>query len=139
LVVTESLHQWMHDPQYAALFGDGVRQGPRALVADEVHLYSHTHGAEVGYALRRLLARAESSGNSSAIAVGMSATLSEASKVWGTLCGRSEIVELTPEKQERRPNLRGREYFFFIQPEVESRGRDVAGAATTIQSLMCIA
>ena len=37
------------------------------------------------------------------------------------------------------PNFRGREYFFFVQPEVELRGQDIAGASTTIQALMCLA
>ena len=37
------------------------------------------------------------------------------------------------------PNFRGRENFFFVQPEVESRGQDIAGASKTIQALMCLA
>ncbi len=36
-------------------------------------------------------------------------------------------------------NPKGREYFYFVQPEVESKGKDIAGASTTIQSLMCLA
>ena len=140
LIVTESLHQWMHDPQYGKLFGDLKRgTGPRAVLADEIHLYSHTHGAEVGFALRRVLARAELNNAFRALAIGMSATLSDAPLVWGTLCGREKVSELAPTSEEREPSPRGREYFYFVQPEVESRGHDVAGAATTIQSLMCMA
>src|SRR6185503_18297527 len=30
-------------------------------------------------------------------------------------------------------------YFYLVQPEVESRGRDVPGASATIQALLCLA
>ena len=69
----------------------------------------------------------------------MSATLGRPAAVWGALTGRARVAEIRPETQEREQNPRAREYFFFVQPEVESRGKDVAGAATTIQSLMCLA
>ncbi len=142
LPVTESLHQWQQDSQYGALFGD--RPGfepPRAVVADEIHLYTHIHGSQVGYALRRLLARATLNANDAppVLAIGMSATLGRPAKVWGALTGRPHVVDIRPEPEEREINPRGREYFYFVQPEVESRGKDIAGAATTIQALMCLA
>ncbi len=142
LMVTESLHQWQQDPRAGAIFGDGGdRAAPRAVVADEVHLYSLVHGAQVGYALRRLLQRVVSNGEASPMAIAMSATLGEAPRVWAELVGASagEVLHLQPRPTERRDNPRGREYFYFVQPEVESRGRDVAGDSTTIQSLMCLA
>lgn len=143
LPVTESLHQWLHDPAAGRLFGD--RDGflpPRALVADEVHLYSHIQGAQVGYALRRLLARAELNarfGEARPLAVGMSATLGRPAEAWGRLIGRTEVGEIAPVPAEVSVNPRGREYFYFVQPEVESHGRLVAGGTATIQALMCLA
>lgn len=142
LPVTESLHQWQNTSRYGTLFGDLPEFAPpRAVLADEIHLYTHIHGAQVGYALRRLLARAthNTSDDLPRLAIGMSATLGEPSRIWGDLIGRDGVVELTPQSAERQLNPRGREYFYFVQPEVESRGKDVAGASTTIQSLMCLA
>lgn len=139
LPTTESLHQWMHDPSYSAIFGDDVRfAAPRAVLADEIHLYSHIHGAQVGLTLRRLLARSIRSKGQSTLAIGMSATLGDPAGSWSRLVGREEIEEISPEVEETNPTPRGREYFFFVQPEVESRGQDIAGASTTIQSLMCL-
>jgi ATP-dependent helicase YprA (DUF1998 family) len=145
LPVTESLHQWLHRPDYFRLFGDAPGFAPpRALMADEIHLYSHIQGAQVGYTFRRLLARAElnarraAPGAPSSIAIGMSATLGEPPAVWGALSGRRDVGEIRPEPEELEDSGRGREYFYFLQPEVESRGRMVAGASTTIQTLMCL-
>lgn len=142
LPVTESLHQWQQNPAYGALFGDiAPYLPPRAVLADEIHLYTHIHGAQVGYTLRRLLARSAINGPKQPrpLAIGMSATLGDPARVWGELIGRDPAVELRPEPGERRRNPRGREYFYFVQPEVESRGQDIAGASTSIQSLMCLA
>ena len=141
LPTTDSLHQWLHDPRYGTLFGDDPRYAPpRALLADEIHLYTHIHGAQVGMALRRLAARAESNSatGKSLVAIGMSATISDPGEAWGRLIGRSEVLTIRPEQNELESNPRGREVFYFIQPEVESRGADIAGASTTIQSLMCL-
>lgn len=139
LIVTESLHGWMQNPTYSRVFGDNGL-APRTVLADEIHLYSLTHGANVGYAIQRLLARAQTNSPDCQrpIAIGMSATLGHPGKVWGNLCGREEVVELAPSSLERTPNVKGREYFYFVQPEVESRGKDIAGASTTIQSLMAL-
>ncbi|MCA9713746.1 MAG: DEAD/DEAH box helicase, partial [Myxococcales bacterium] len=143
IMTTESLHSWLHSHWRGRLFGDAKNvPPPRALLADEIHLYSHIHGAQVGYALRRLLARLRINSRNRRdrpLAIGMSATLGEASRVWSELCGYGAITEISPTADEREPNPRSREYFYFVQPEVESRGKDVAGASTTIQSLMCLA
>ncbi len=142
LPTTDSLHQWLHDPRYGRLFGDDEGFAPpRAVLADEIHLYSHVHGAQVGYALRRLAARAKMNGPDIGpmLAVGMSATLGDPAKSWGRLVDRSQVETLTPTAAEKKPNPRGREYFYFVQPEVESRGKDVAGNSTTIQALMALA
>ena len=69
----------------------------------------------------------------------MSATLGEPVDVWRRLTDRASAEALAPLPDESDDNPRGREYFYFAQPEIESRGRDVAGASTTIQSLMCLA
>jgi hypothetical protein len=148
LPVTESLHQWQHDPDSGALFGDA--QGvdpPCALLADEIHLYAHVHGAQVGYALRRFLARAWVNARARdpaarrPLAVGMSATLGEPAAVWGALTGRpGAVTRLAPQGEaETATDPQGREYFYFVQPEVESRGQLIAGESTTIQALMCLA
>ncbi|MGU3450864.1 AAA domain-containing protein [Methylobacterium fujisawaense] len=144
LPTTESLHQWLHDPSAGALFGDGAggaSHPPRALLADEIHLYTHGHGAQVGYAFRRLLARLQTNHpeRRPPLAIGMSATLGDPADAWGRLIDRPAVATLAPQPGESDENPRGREYFYFAQPEVESRGRDVAGASTTIQSLMCLA
>ncbi|TFW44224.1 DEAD/DEAH box helicase [Pseudomonas fluorescens] len=139
LPTTESLHQWLGDPRYGSLFGDHPEHAPpRALLADEIHLYSHIHGAQIGYALRRLLARAEANGGK-CLAIGMSATLGEPTEVWRTLAGGNAVTAIQVDDHERELSIEGREYFYFIQPEVESRGKDIAGASSTIQSLMVLA
>lgn len=146
LPVTESLHQWMQNSRYGVLFGDladipGSPAAPRAILADEIHLYSLVPGAQVGFALRRLLARMRANGTRAPLAIGMSATLGDPTRVWSDLIGwpRASVVHVGPLAQEREDNVRGREYFYFVQPEVESRGHDIAGASTTIQALMCLA
>lgn len=142
LPTADSLHQWLNDPQYAPLFGDVPGfAAPRALLADEIHLYTHIHGAQVGLALRRLAARAELNAGDGRrmVAIGMSATIGDPGATWGRLIGRSDALVISPAPDETKVNPRGREYFLFVQPEVESRGKDIAGASTTIQSLMCVA
>lgn len=141
LPTTDSLHQWLHDPKYGRIFGDDTDcAAPRALLADEIHLYTHIHGAQVGLALQRLAARVQTSRTPGMpmLAIGMSATVGDPAKAWSKLIGRDEIKVIRPSEQDAKPNPRGREYFYFVQPEVESRGADIAGASTTIQSLMCI-
>ncbi|MDC9824818.1 AAA domain-containing protein [Devosia sp. ZB163] len=141
LPTTDSLHQWLHDPRYGRLFGDDAAfAAPRALLADEIHLYSHVHGAQVGYAMRRMSARVALNNPSghTLLTVGMSATLGDPADAWGRLVDRENVVLLTPLPAEKVPNPRGREYFYFVQPEVESRGKDVAGNSTTIQSVMAL-
>jgi hypothetical protein len=141
LPTTDSLHQWLHDPRSGRLFGDDPKfVPPRALLADEIHLYTHIHGAQVGLALQRLAARATTNDTArrETVAIGMSATIGDPARAWGRLIGRTEVEVIRPELGQTDPNPRGREYFFFIQPEVESRGADIAGASTTIQSLMCL-
>ena len=146
ICVTESLHQWQMDSRAGALWGDrrgasGGFKPPRALLADEVHLFGLVHGAQTGYAFRRLLARMRLNREEHPIAIGMSATLGEPERIWGDLvgCDVEEVRRFFPEPDECPANPRGREYFYFVQPEVESRGKDVAAVSTTIQSLMCLA
>ena len=141
LPTMDSLHQWLQTPRYGKLFGDSASSAPRAFLADEIHLYAYTHGAQVAYAIRRTLARSERNDPSrrKCLAIGMSATLGNPGQAFARLVGRSDVSLVAPEDHETPVNPRGREYFYFIQPEVESRDKDVAGASTTIQSLMCLA
>lgn len=141
LPTTDSLHQWMHNPAYGRIFGDEANfAGPRAVLADEIHLFSHIHGAQVGHALRRLVHRAKTNANGvQPLAIGMSATLGDPAMAWGRLIGSDTVTAIRPLPEESDTNPRGREYFFFVQPEIESRGSDIAGASTTIQAVMCLA
>ena len=142
IITTDSLHQWMHNPIAGRVFGDDPAYAPpRAVMADEIHLYSHIHGAQVALALQRLSARAAINAPDAPamLMVGMSATLGDPAATWGRLAGRAEVLSIAASDKEKEINPRGREYFYFIQPEVESRGADIAGASTTIQSLMCLA
>ena len=141
LPTTDSLHQWMHNPDYGRLFGDDAQYAPpRAVLADEIHLYTHVHGAQVGLTLRRLAARVRSARSDAPpmLAIGMSATIGDPARAWGRLIGREHVSVIRPGPGDSTLNPRGREYFYFIQPEVESRGADIAGASTTIQALMCL-
>ena len=141
LPTMDSLHQWMQDPRAGKIFGDSGSTVPRAFLADEIHLYAFIHGAHVGYAMRRLLERLRfnDSAHRPCIAVGMSATLGDPARAFGRLIGRDIVRLVGPEEGETPINPRGREYFYFIQPEIESRDRDIAGASTAIQTLMCLA
>jgi hypothetical protein len=142
LPVTESLHQWLHDPRYGMIFGDHASRcaPPRALLADEIHLYAHIHGAQIGWTLRRLLWRCRVNGEQRPLAIGMSATLGDPVRAWADLSGHEldHVTHIGPTDSERVENPRGREYFYFVQPEVESRGKDVAGTSATIQSLLLL-
>ena len=85
LPTTDLLHQWLHDARYGRLFGDDPAfVPPRAVLADEIHLYAHVHGAQVGYTLRRLAARAELNRGDTMpmLAIGMSATLGNPTAAW---------------------------------------------------------
>jgi hypothetical protein len=144
LPVTESLHQWLQRHEYTSIFGNNDFSPAKAILADEIHLYSHIHGSQVGYTLRRVLQRSEEEMaknglNKKPLAIGMSATLGSPRFVWKNLVGRDNSQLITPEKNEKLINPKSREYFIFVQPEIESRGADIAGTSTTIQSLMCIA
>jgi hypothetical protein len=141
LPTTDSLHQWMHNPEYGRIFGDEAGfAAPRAVLADEIHLFSHIHGAQVGHALRRLIHRSKTNaGGAQPLAIGMSATLGEPAMAWGRLIGSDSVTPIHPRVGEGDTNPRGREYYFFVQPEIESRGSDIAGASTTIQAVMCLA
>ncbi|MEG8049003.1 AAA domain-containing protein [Sphingomonas aurantiaca] len=141
LPTTDSLHQWLHNPEYGRIFGDEAGfAAPRAVLADEIHLFSHIHGAQVGHALRRLIHRARTNSDGvQPLAIGMSATLGDPAIAWGRLIGAEGVTAIQPQPGEGDTNPRGREYFFFVQPEVESRGSDIAGASTTIQAVMCLA
>lgn len=150
LPVTESLHQWMQDDRAYGLWGDRADLGdretrpPRALLADEVHLYSLVSGAQVGYTLRRLLGRIVANSpvvEPAPLAIGMSATLGDPVRAWSTLVGRerSDVCRFGATEAERQPNPRAREYYYFVQPEVESRGKSIKATSTTIQTLMCLA
>jgi len=154
LPTADSLHQWLQNvPNYKSLkfdtsypgniFGDLQFSPPKAILADEIHLYSMTMGSQFAYTLRRTLYRLQSNStnNMPPLAIGMSATLSEPCILWSELTGRSrgDIHHVCPTANESEKTPVGREYYYFMQPEIESRGKDIAGASSTIQNVMCIA
>src|SRR3546814_15321446 len=127
--------------RYGRLFGDEPGfAAPRAVLADEIHLYSHVHGAQVGYTLRRLAARAETNGDGATpmLAIGMSATLGDPADVWRRLVGSDEDLLPVPAANEKTSNPRVRASFHFIQPEVESTCENIAGPYTTTPHLICL-
>ena len=154
LPTADSLHQWLQNvPSFTSLnfdssypgniFGDLKFSPPKAILADEIHLYSMTMGSQFAYTLRRTLYRLQSNSanNIPPLAIGMSATLSEPCILWSELTGRNrgDTHHVCPTENESEPTPVGREYYYFMQPEIESRGKDIAGASSTIQNVMCIA
>ena len=144
LITADSLHQWLSKSEkYGKLWGDTPdTTPPRAFLADEIHLMTGNHGAHQAFVMRRLLQRLQTNDRAqNPIAIGMSATLSEPIDFWSNVVGvePKTMSLLSPEAKDFVPDPKGREYYYFIQPEIASRGRDViAPASTTIQSLMTL-
>ena len=115
--------------------GSGGRTGP-----DSISCAVSSFGAQVAHAFRRFIHRAKRNADGVLpLAIGMSATLGDPAMAWGRLIGSDAVTEIRPSFNESDTNPRGREYYFFVQPEIESRGNDIAGASTTIQAVMCLA
>ena len=85
---------------YGRIFGDTPPFGaPRAVLADEIHLYSLSTGHRSGTRSSDSWAERESTTSTDRppLAIGMSATLGSPHTVWGALCGRNEVEVIRPE------------------------------------------
>ena len=128
---TEMLNQRLSDSRSRHLFGlrpNAVRP-PEMVLLDEVHTYAGTHGAQVGYLLRRwrYLVRAPVS------FVGLSATLRDGVRFFARLTGLAEyqVEEITPRGSEMIAE--GAEYLLALRGDPVSRASLLS---TTIQTIM---
>ncbi|WP_240650601.1 protein DpdJ [Variovorax guangxiensis] len=131
---TEMLNRRLSDSRARHLFGVGVvpGRGPRAVLLDEAHTYTGTHGAQVAYLLRRW--RALSGVRMSW--VGLSATLRDAARFFQDLTGlaEQEVAEVSPLTDEFEEE--GAEYMIALRGDPASRSSLLS---TTIQASMLLA
>ena len=130
---TEMLNQRMADSRFGKLFGVGqpAERKPKLLLLDEVHTYSGTTGAQAAFLLRRWRHAARCRPH----VVGLSATLRDAPRFFGTLTALppSAIEEISPQPGELVP--KGTEYLLAL------RGDPAAGASllsVSIQAAMLL-
>lgn len=159
VITTEMLHRWLMDERAIQLFGlsKDYRQAapfhpPRAIVMDEIHLYSGVHGAQIAALLRRFRHRvsnamyffskdsAEERSWKSPLMIGMSATIGRPAYFWHELSGvwEKDIKALEPDSEHDFDEAQGRDYFIFIRPESFSRGKRIGDASAAIQTIMTI-
>lgn len=154
VITTEMLHRWLLDDRAVHIFGlsRDYRQTPpfhppRALVMDEIHLYSGVHGAQIAALLRRFKHRVSNAmynyqqegGWKSPLLIGMSATIGRPQHFWAELSGdrENQIEAITP-IDEDYGEAQGRDYYLFIRPESFSRGKRIGDASAAIQTIMTI-
>ncbi len=130
---TEILNQRLSDHWMRGLFGVGLAQAKRPLLAllDEVHTYEGATGAQAALTLRRwrhLLAAPISW-------VGLSATLGDAARFFADLTGAhpESVVEIAPRLDEYEEE--GAEYQVLLRGDPASRASLLA---TTIQTAMLV-
>ncbi len=130
---TEMLNQRLSDSKTRHLFGlrPGVRKAPEMLLLDEVHSYTGSHGAQVGYLLRRW----QSLVNAPVQFVGLSATLRDGARFFSKLTGVEEylVAEIAPKPSEMIAE--GAEYILALRGDPVSRASLLS---TTIQTTMLI-
>ena len=130
---TEMLNQRLSASSSRHLFGlrPVAIRAPELVLLDEVHTYSGTHGAQVGYLLRRWrhLVRGPVS------FVGLSATLREGKAFFSRLTGLQEyqVEEVSPRRNEM--TAEGAEYIIALRGDPVSRATLLA---TTIQTVMLL-
>ncbi|MDP1692152.1 MAG: protein DpdJ [Burkholderiaceae bacterium] len=127
----EMLNRHLSNPELQHAFGVGprARQAPDLMLLDEVHLFSGTYGAQVGYLLRRWWA---ASGRRSSF-VGLSATISGGQSFFASLTGLSEAVVQEIKPRDEDIEAEGAEYMLALRGDPVSQS---ALLSTTIQSLM---
>jgi hypothetical protein len=116
---TETLNQRLSDPGYWAALGVSPRRdrGARWALLDEVHTYSGSDGAHVGYAIRRWR---HAVGRSVRL-VGLSATLVDAATFFAELTGlpADSVREVGPLPTELQPL--GAQYQLILRGDPASR------------------
>lgn len=151
ITTTESLHRWLMEPNSSTVFGLAPETGwvpPRAIVFDEIHLYENIHGAQITRLTRRLKHRIEAAMRlwakqahdlawTSPMLIGMSATIGDPAAFWQKFTGQRPQV-YSPVVTDFDDARAGRDYYLFLRPESESRGRRVSTASATIQALMVL-
>ena len=150
ITTTESLHNWLMAHNSARVFGLGgtvASTPPRAIVLDEIHLYDTIHGAQVTRLMLRLRHRIEQAMKvtqdrggglpwTTPLMIGMSATIGEPQAFWTRFTSQKPAV-FAPRKEDYEAAA-GRDYYLFMRPESESRGKGVSVASATIQALMVL-
>lgn len=130
---TEMLNQRLSDSSSRHLFGlrPGAVRPPEMVLLDEVHTYSGTHGAQVGYLLRRWRYLVKSPVSF----VGLSATLRDGVRFFTNLVGLKEyqVAEVAPRNTEMC--VEGAEYLLALRGDPVSRASLLS---TTIQAAMLI-
>lgn len=131
---SEMLNRRMSDSESRHLFGIGAKasQGPDLVLLDEVHLYSGSFGAHIGYLLRRWRSQVKAQPHF----VGLSATLRSGPEFFAKLTGLAEVqvAEIAP--RERDLEAKGAEYLLALCGDPVSRR---ALLSTTIQTIMLVA
>ena len=130
---TEMLNQQLSDGWSRHVFGVGARAAREAnlVLLDEIHTYSGTSGAQVGYLLRRWRKLMDHS----VTWVGLSATLANAATFFSDLCGVSPelVTDIRPDPDDMKPQ--GSEYQLLLRGDPASQA---ALLSTSIQSLMLL-
>lgn len=126
---TEMLNRRLGDYSYNHLFGIGPQAGPTLVLLDEVHTYGGSSGAQTAYLLRRWMKRAQCRPHF----VGLSATLTDATRFFAELVGaRQEHVELVESLPDEMID-EGAEYLMVLRGDPVSQ---TALLSTTIQASM---
>ena len=130
---TEMLNQQLSDGWSRHVFGVGARAAREAnlVLLDEIHTYSGTSGAQVGYLLRRWRKLMDHS----VTWVGLSATLANAATFFSDLCGVPPefVTDIRPDPDDMKPQ--GSEYQLLLRGDPASQA---ALLSTSIQSLMLL-
>jgi len=128
---TETLNRRLSDPSEKHLFGIGVKNPPRLLLMDEIHLNEGFHGAQVAYLLRRWrFARGNQTG---LCVVGLSATISQPESFFRKLTGLQNITYISPTTNDLLEE--GLEYNLVVKGEISSGATLLS---TTVRTLMLI-
>lgn len=130
---TEMMNQRMSDSKFRQLLGCELQtdRRPMFILVDEVHSYEGVHGAHVALLLRRWARASEAKPHY----VGLSATLSDASRFFAELVGLvpGYVAEVTPAPDEMRG--RDAEYLLALRGDPSS---GTSLLSTTIQALMLL-
>jgi ATP-dependent helicase YprA (DUF1998 family) len=115
----EMLNRHLSNPKLQHAFGVGprARQAPDLMLLDEVHLFTGTYGAQVGYLLRRWWS---ASGRRSSF-VGLSATISGGQSFFASLTGLAEAVVQEIKPRDEDIEAEGAEYMLALRGDPVSQ------------------